>query len=208
MTDVKGEPSLRAQQAAHTRRRILAAAGEVLAEQGFAGARIEDVAARAGVAVPTVYKGFAHKRNLLVSAVHQAMTGGDEGAVDEQAWFAEQLAEPDPVGQLQLVARNARRMYERSAPLLNVLRASAPLDAELTNAWEEIVARRLDRSRKTARSLRTKAGRRARLSVGSTAVTLYVLTEPELFTTFMATGSSADQYERWLSDLLCRSLLD
>ena len=118
---VKASSSIRTEQAAHTRRRVLEAAARVLERQGFAGTRIADVATEAGVAVPTVYKVFTNKVNLLIGAVNQTMAGDDAAPIDQQAWFTEQLDEPDPVRQLRLVARNARRMYERAGPLLNVL---------------------------------------------------------------------------------------
>ena len=123
MASVKASSSIRTEQAAHTRRRILEATARVLEAQGFAGTRIDDVATEAGVAVPTVYKVFTNKVNLLIGAVNQTMAGDDAAPIDQQAWFTEQLDEPDPVRQLRLIARNARRMYERAGPLLNVLRA-------------------------------------------------------------------------------------
>jgi hypothetical protein len=162
------------------------------------------------VAVPTVYKVLTNKTNLLLGALNEAMTGaGDNaGAIDQQSWFIEQLEEPDAVRQLQLVARNARRMYERAGRLLNVLRAAAPLDAELDHVWADITSDRLKRSRRTANNLLRKAGARARLSQDDTALTLLALTEPELFTTFATGKRTADQYETWLGDVLCRSLLE
>ena len=129
MSSVKGPPSLRAEQAAQTRQRILDAAEQVFEEQGFAGTRIEDVAVRARVAVPTVYKIFVNKANLLVGAVNRAIAGGN-AAVDQQAWFTEQLDEADPARQLHLIARNARRMYERAGHLVNVLRGDAYIDSD------------------------------------------------------------------------------
>jgi AcrR family transcriptional regulator len=206
VSSVKTPPSLRAEQAAQTRRRILDAAERVFEEQGFAGTRIEDVAVRAGVAVPTVYKIFVNKANLLVGAVNRAIAGGN-AAVDQQAWFTEQLDEADPARQLHLIARNARRMYERAGHLVNVLRAAAPLDSELTEAWNDIATQRVERSRKTARNLHSKAAPRTRLSRADTAVTLLALTEPELFTTYTGDGRTPDQYEAWLGDILVRSIL-
>src|SRR5205814_125336 len=90
----------------------------VFEEQGFAGARIEDIAARAGVAVPTVYKIFTNKPTLLVGALNQAMAGDGNAAIDQQAWFTEQLDEPDAVRQLQLIARNARRPLPLDARMM------------------------------------------------------------------------------------------
>jgi AcrR family transcriptional regulator len=198
---------LRTEQAAQTRRRILDAAARVFEEQGFAGARIEDIATRAGVAVPTVYKGFTNKPTLLVGALNRAMAGDGDAAIDQQSWFTDQLQEPDPVRQLQLVARNARRLCERAGPLLAVLRSAAALDADLATAWDDIAVQRLERSSQTAESLIAKAGRRVRLTRDDTALTLYALTEPELFLTFTTNGKTADHYETWLADTLCRSAL-
>ena len=157
--------------------------------------------------MPTVYKAFTNKVNLLIGAVNQTMAGHDAAPIDQQAWFTEQLDEPDPMRQLRLIARNARRMYERAGQLLNVLRAAAPLNPDLAQAWHDIAAQRLDRSRRTAKSLATKAADRLRLSRDDTALTLLALSEPELFTTYTTGHRTPDQYEAWLADILCRSLL-
>ena len=204
---VKPQPSLRAEQASHTRRRILDAAARVFVQQGFAGARIEDIASEAGVAVPTVYKGFANKVNLLVGALNQVMVGDEGVSIDQQAWFAEQLDEPDPERQLQLVARNARRIYERAGGLLTVLRSAVPLDPGLEEAWNDITTQRLERGRRTARNLAGKARDRLLVSPEEAAVTLWALTEPELFASYTAAKRSAHQYETWLGNLLRRALL-
>jgi AcrR family transcriptional regulator len=208
MSPVNARSSLRREQAAQTRQRILDAAARAFERQGFVGARIEDVATEAGVAVPTVYKVFTNKANLLIGAVNQAMAGDDVDAIDQQAWFTEQLDEPDPVRQLELVARNARAMYERAGLLLSVLRAAARLDDDLAQAWHDIAAQRLDRSRRTAKNLAAKAGGHLRLSPDDTARTLLALTEPELFTTYTAGKRAPSQYQAWLADILCRSLLE
>lgn len=208
MESVKTQSSFRAEQAAQTRRRILDAAARVFEEQGFAGTRIDDIAAEAGVAVPTVYKAFTNKVNLLVGALNQTMAGDDATSIDQQGWFTEQLDEADPERQLHLVARNARRIYERAGRLINVVRAAAPLDPDLAQAWQDIAAQRLQRSRRTAKNLAAKATGRLRMSRNEIVMTLWALSEPELFTTYTAGDRTADQYQTWLSDILCRSLLD
>ncbi len=204
---VKGRASLRAEQAERTRHRILRAAGEVFAEQGFVGARIEDVAARAGVAVPTVYKVFTNKRNLLVGALNVALTGGDDAPVDRQPWFTEQLEQPDPVEQVDLIARNARQIYDRAGAILEAVRAGATHDEDLAHAWDRINADRLARSKKSARHLIATAGRRPGMTADDVAVTLLVLTQPELYTAHLAAGRTAHQYESWLARVLRSTLL-
>jgi AcrR family transcriptional regulator len=205
---VKSPSRLRAEHAAQTRARILDAAREVFERGGYAGARIEDIATEAGVAVPTVYKGFVNKRTLLIGAVERAMTGTDYGAdVQEQKWWQEQLHEPDPARQLRLIARNARRIYDRAATILEVLHAAAPLDPDIAAAWTDFASQRRARSHRTAAELLVKAGARARLNPEETAVTLLALTCPELYTEQLGLRRTADQYEGWLADVLIASLL-
>jgi AcrR family transcriptional regulator len=205
---VKPKSSLRVQQAAATRARIVAAARRVFERRGFAGARIEDVAREGDVAVPTIYKVFVNKRNLLAEVVEEAMTGASYGGrVEDQAWWKEQIREPDPLRQLSLIARNARQIYERAAAVLEVVRAATSLDPEIAAMWDEISRERLKRSRRTARSLVSRAGNRVRVPSEDVAMTLWTLTGPELYTMHVSAGRSADKYEGWLGDVLVSSIL-
>jgi AcrR family transcriptional regulator len=199
---------LRAEHAALTKTRILDAARRMFEQRGYGRARIEDIAAEAGVAVPTVYKGFTNKRTLLAGVVDRSMTGADSaGPIDQQAWWQEQLREPDPRRQLRLVARNARRIYERAGTVLEVVRSSAALDGEIATIWRDVSEQRLARSRRTARRLLGGAAEGARFGATETTMTLWSLTGPELYTAHIAAGRTPDQYERWLGDLLESSLL-
>jgi AcrR family transcriptional regulator len=198
--------SLRARQALATRGLIVEAAATVFENNGYRGARMEDIATGAGVAYPTVYKAFANKRNLLAAAVQRAMTGGVEEQVERQRWFTEQLAEPDAARQLRLVARNARHLNERAGRLLEVVRAAARADAQIDAIWRDINDERLTRARKTATALARKAQLRG--SVAHAARTLWTLTLPELYgAQVQSAGVTAATYERWLGDVLVAALL-
>lgn len=70
--------SRRALQAAQTRRDVLAAATELFATSGWAGTTLAAIAARAGVAVETVYSGFGSKKALLRAAMDVAVVGDAE----------------------------------------------------------------------------------------------------------------------------------
>ena len=197
---------LRREQAAATRARIVEAAAREFAASGYDGTRIEDVAKRAGVAYPTVYKAFRSKPNLLQAAVDAAMTGGAHGAIERQAWWREQLEEPDPERQLRLIARNARRIYDQAGRLLEVCRASAVGDEKLAGLWQTINHERLARSRTTAKNL----GAKTELRTGfiQTARTLWTLSGPELYVLQVdGGGASPNQYEAWLADLLVTAIL-
>jgi AcrR family transcriptional regulator len=197
---------LRQAQAAATRLRIIQAAHTEFEARGYEGTRIDDVAARAGVAVPTVYKAFANKRNLLTAAVTTAMTGGPDGPVDRQAWWQEQLDAPTAEQQLQLIARNARRLNDRAAPLLELVRAAAARDSEIAALWQDINGERLARARASARRLAAKTA--LRTSVPDAAHTLWALTVPELYVLHVReSGRHPDAYQHWLADVLITVLI-
>ena len=192
---------LRRAHAAATRARIVEAAALVFAARGFERARIEDIAKEAGVAYPTVYKAFGNKPALLSAAVTRAMTGGAEDAIESQAWFQEQLEAPDAETQLRLVARNARRLYDRAGRLLETVRLAAAVDENIATLWQAINDDRVKRAQTTAKRLATKT--RLRASVAATARSLWALTLPEIYVLQVHHGNlNADQYERWLADLL------
>jgi AcrR family transcriptional regulator len=198
--------TLRREQAALTRARIIEGAAAVFELRGYEGARIEDIAKEAGVAVPTVYKVFTNKRNLLKASVDEAMIGGGTGEVKRQAWFREQLEEPIAEDQLRLIARNARRIYDRAGQLLEVVRAAAASDRDIEALWQTINNERLTRSRISVRRLATKA--KLRTTVPGAARTLWTLSGPELYVLQIRGGGLApDDYERWLGDLLVAALL-
>jgi AcrR family transcriptional regulator len=198
---------LRRAQAAATHLRIAQTAATVFATRGYQGTRIEDVAAAAGVAYPTVYKIFRNKRNLLKAAVDVGITGGPEGDVARQQWFREQLDAPSAAGQLQLVARNARRLYDRAGKLLEAVRAATEHDEEIAALWQAIHDDRLRRARITTKRLESKA--KLRMTRAQTVRTLWTLTVPELYVVQTRTaGRTPDQYERWLGDLLVTALLE
>lgn len=192
---------LRRAQAEATRTRIIEAAAAVFATNGFERARMEDIAKEAGVAYPTVYKAFANKPALLTAAVGLVMSGGEERAIERQAWFHEQLDAPDAQTQLRLVARNARRLYDRAGRLLETVRIAAAADEQIAALWETINDDRVKRSEITAKRLATKT--RLRASLPATARTLWALTLPEIYVLQVHHGRlTPAQYERWLADLL------
>ncbi|MBB4938244.1 AcrR family transcriptional regulator [Streptosporangium album] len=57
----------RSEAKARTRKRLLSAAAEVFAEQGFAGASVDEIAFRAGHTVGALYSHFAGKNELFLT---------------------------------------------------------------------------------------------------------------------------------------------
>lgn len=71
----------------HTRRVVLQAASEVVAERGFADASIDAIAQRSGVARSTIYRHWPDRMTLLLEAVRsllrppQVPSGGDARSI-------------------------------------------------------------------------------------------------------------------------------
>ncbi len=77
MAPAKYSSTLRAEQAAQTRQRVLVAAAERFAADGFARTTLARLAEAAGVSVETV-QAQGSKRSLLTAAVHQLSFGESE----------------------------------------------------------------------------------------------------------------------------------
>ncbi len=73
-SEPKGQSSLRSRLREQTAAAILDAAEELFAEQGLANAHMNDIAARAGVAVGTLYNHFKD-RDALLAALLEARRG-------------------------------------------------------------------------------------------------------------------------------------
>ena len=97
-----------------TRRRIVDAAAELFVERGYGVTTLEQIAARAGVAVQTVYFHFGNKRTVLKEAVDVAAVGDDEPvALLERPWLDELRAEPDPRRVVELWVATSTAIYTR-----------------------------------------------------------------------------------------------
>ncbi|MGH6856995.1 MAG: TetR/AcrR family transcriptional regulator [Methylocella sp.] len=70
---------------------ILDAALDLLIEHGVEGTTIEQVAKRAGVTRPTVYRRFPDKNQMLVAAIHMAHVGRQGLPELPQCWDVEQM---------------------------------------------------------------------------------------------------------------------
>ena len=112
--------SKRAAAVAQTRQRIVDAARELHSEQGIAATSWDDIAARAGVGVGTVYRHFASLDELIPACgeiTMQLVAPPDRSTV---AVLFEQVTKP--VERIERLVREAFSIYERAAPQLRVIR--------------------------------------------------------------------------------------
>jgi AcrR family transcriptional regulator len=119
--------AVRESQARQTRRQIVAAAGRLFADHGFAATTIDAIAAEAGVSRKTVFTSVGGKVALLKLAYDYAMAGDDEPIpMIEREGLQAIIAEPDPYDQMRLFAEFVTGTGERISALWLALRATAP----------------------------------------------------------------------------------
>ena len=199
----------RREQAAATRAQILASAQRLFERDGYAATSMATVAAAAGVSLKTVYVVFETKSGLLREVWHRVLRGdGDRVPVGEQPWFRRVLDEPDPRTQLKLNAQNSREVKQRAGPIMAVIQAAAPGDAEIGALWQRIQTEFHANQREVVVSLHGKRALRKGLGVDTAADILWTLNHPGVYRSLVADrGWTAERYERWLTDVLSSQLL-
>jgi AcrR family transcriptional regulator len=147
------DASHRQEQAAETRRRVIGAAYDLFVERGYGKAKLTDIAARAGVAVETVYAAFGTKAELL-RRVWYVHFRGDERDVTlyDRPEMQAILAEPDLVARIRRHAEFVTASNRRIAPLLDALTGAASSEPGAAAMLVEWAERRLDVATRYARA--------------------------------------------------------
>jgi AcrR family transcriptional regulator len=199
--------------AERTRERILTAARDLFAAQGYAATSIEAVAAAADVSVETIYKRFRNKRNMLLAVLEGLVVPSGP----PQEFVTRFLAAPElglvrsmasQRDQVRALAAFSRSVLQRVAPLHAILQAAAAADPELADVLRADHQTRLRAQRGLIDILASPGRLRQGLTPGEAAATYSALANPELFTLVTtAHGWSPARYETWLADTLALLLL-
>jgi AcrR family transcriptional regulator len=206
------DSSRRQEQAAQTRRDIVAAAHQVFLDHGYAGATLAGIAQAAGVVVETIYRGFDGKAGLFKAVVEAAVAGGatraDVEPLDRPAIQAV-IAETDPRRQLRLYAATQPGIHARIGPLYRVLAEAGASHAELAEVTEQMEQQRLAGLGQFARLLADRGVLRPGLSTGEARDLLWTLASHAVHDLLVVQRRwTADQYRDWLADALADALLD
>ncbi|WP_311445762.1 TetR/AcrR family transcriptional regulator [Frankia nepalensis] len=187
----------------------MAAAADLFLDQGYGATTLDQVAARAGVAVQTVYFHFGNKATLLKEALDVAAVGDDEPvALLDRPWLEELAAEPDPVRVIELWTTGGLEIMGRVAPLLAVVRGTVGTDPDLAAQWDVNEGQRRTAFRALAGLLADRAALRPGLTVEDAADLAFLITSAENY--LVATGTLGWSPQRWRSTtatLLARALL-
>jgi AcrR family transcriptional regulator len=189
---------LRQRQAQDTRRSIVRAARALFRERGYGATTIAAIAARAGVAVPTIYKAFVNKPGVLAAIVEswrdEFVPGGFEAVPAEGAaaiaWWA----------------HTARQQWETGYDIAMIF--AGAVTSEPTVRHE--LAKRLEYRAAAVTRVAEAVARspRPRLAVPQAAAIISALTLPEVYRELVHDrGWSAEHYEAWLIQTLTQQLL-
>lgn len=201
------DSSRRREQAAETRRRIIAAANDLFVGQGYGQTTVKQVAERAGVAVETVYAAFRTKAALLRHVWYVDFRGDEaDVALYDRAEMQSILTEPDLSARIRLHAAFVTASNRRIAPLLDALIGAAESETDAVAMLAEWADRRLDVATRYAR---------AAAATGQLGVTeeecrdvLFATMDGTLWTRLVGQrGWSDDRFSDWLAAIWISALV-
>jgi AcrR family transcriptional regulator len=131
-----------------TREALVVAAARVFAERGYAGARMQDVAAAAGVSHGTVYTWFANKDDLLRAVTHVIVGEVFDASRDRSDEPA------DAYERLRGANERFLASYRRHARMLAVVEEAASTDPRWAGLLDALRQTYVSRAERTLRRLR------------------------------------------------------
>ncbi len=201
----------RQEQAAQTRRDLLAGSGALFRQRGYAATSIPLIASEVGVAVETIYRNFGSKAGLFKAVVEAAVAGGSERAdtpVEQRPAIKALIEEPDPRRQVAMYAATQPGIHRRSGPLLRALRGAAATDQQLAQLWDQIEASRLVGQGRFVGMLAERGALRGDLSVEEGLDIAWTLCSLAVYDLLVEErGWSSERYQAWLTEALARELL-
>jgi len=201
--------AVREEGARRTRQAIVAAAGELFVERGYAAASLADVAEAAGVARPTVFAAFGSKAALLKEVLDQALAGDDAPVpVAQRPWFQPVWGAATPGDVLDAYADVCLLIARRAAQLFETVHRAADEASDVADLWRSLQ----DNRRAGARMVISHARRLGDLAPGlaqERAVdVLSIYNDPALYATLVQErGWSERSFRTWLAQSMRRALL-
>lgn len=199
---------LRRQQAATTRSRIVAAAADLFAAEGYPRTTLAKIAAAAGVSAETV-QGQGSKAALLIAAVEYRAFGliGAQDILDLEVGRA-LLAIEDVDSAMDYLVRTQTEVHERTARLSLTLFGGASADPELDSYLSGLIASVTRQIERILGVFRDRAWLRVDLPFGELVETCAVLCSVEVYLRIThRNGWSADQYRGWLQRTVTEAIL-
>jgi AcrR family transcriptional regulator len=199
----------RAAQKRATRTAVLGAARALFVERGYAATTVTAIAARAEVAVDTVYAAVGRKPALLRELVETSLSG-TEAAVpaDDRDYVRRIRAATTARDKLRTYALALVDVNERLGPVHLALQEAARTDTACAALRQELSERRARNMRQLAEELRATGELRADLPDQQVADVLWSTNAAEFWALLVdGRGWTREQVGTWLADAWTRLLL-
>jgi len=199
----------RVEQAAATRREILAAARELFVADGYVRTTVAAIAARARVSVDTVYATVGRKPALLRELVESAISGADSPIPGAQRDYVARMHESGSAHKaLAIYAAAVTAIHQRLAPVFLTLRGAAATDPACAALWTEITERRARNMRHLVADLRPTGELRDDLTDDRIADIIWSMNSAEYWDLLVRERSwSPAEFEAHLADAWIRLLV-
>jgi AcrR family transcriptional regulator len=200
----------RQRQTRATRAAIVAAAGELFVERGYAATTIDAIAERAGVGRKTVFSSAGGKGTLLKLVWDWSLVGDDEPVpMADRPVVRAMVAEREPHRLVRMWVDMLLDVASRSAPVGAVVMAAADVDEEVHELGETIRRESLVGATAFVRHLAEVGGLRDGLSVEKAADVCWALMNSVLWHLLVSVrGWSERDYAAWLVQVVTVSLLE
>jgi AcrR family transcriptional regulator len=199
----------RAEQAAATRRAVLAAARELFVANGYAATTVAEIARRAQVAVDTVYATVGRKPALLREVIETALSGTDRTVPAPQREYVRRVrAATSARDKFAAYVAGLVQVQSRLAPVFLALRDAGATDPESARLWAEITERRARNMREFAADLRSTGELREDLSDDDVADVIWSMNGAEYWVLMVEDrGWDPERFGTFLVDAWSRLLL-
>ena len=200
--------SLRAAQAAETRRAIVGAAHALFVADGYTATTIDAIAERAGISRKTVFTAIGGKVELLKTAVDWAVAGDDElQPLIERPRLVAMLAYDDPARLLAAWAELLTEINTRVAGLSRAMEVAAETDADARRLLEAVQQQRYAGAEAVVARLVKLKALAPRLPRSEAVDIAWLLTEPVHFDRLVGgRGWTLTRFVQWLSRSLISQL--
>src|SRR5260370_10258677 len=190
MSDVNGarprrryQSAVRTESARRTQQAIMAAAGGLFVERGYASASLAYVAPAAGVARPTASAAFGSKAALLRQLLDQALAGDDAPvAVADRPWFRPVWDATTPAAVLDAYAEVCLVIACRAAPLFEIVRRATDDAPEAAELWNTLQNNRRAGARMVIKQVQKPAALAPELDTQTATDILWIFNDPGHYT--------------------------
>jgi AcrR family transcriptional regulator len=193
----------RQERSRETKDRIITFAKKLFESKGFDKVTIEEVARTAKVSAASIYSIFQSKRGILLALMDNALSSERHGTLVNQV-----KNEKSPRKILEIAARISRQLYDAEKTQLNILRGASILDPEFKDLEMEREKRRYERQKETFNRMAKEKVFVKSLSLSKIRDIIWAFTGRDLYRMLVIEQKwSSDEYEKWLAELLIRTLL-